>query len=92
MFNFDYSDELKLLIRKLLRKDKKRVIILNKKMKEIINNDINTINRYRNCRYDLKEFKHSHIDKSFVLLFKVTKEKNHILFAKLKHHDEIFPR
>lgn len=92
MFNYDLSDELKLLIRKLLKKDKKRVIILNKKIKEISNNNLKTIDRYHNCKYDLKEYKHTHIDKSFVLLFKVTKEKNHIIFAKLRHHDEIFPK
>lgn len=90
MFNFDLSDELKILIRQLLKKDKQRVIILNKKIKEIIDNDCHGIDRYYNCRYDLKEYKHVHIDKSFVLLFRVEKENNFILFAKLGHHDDFF--
>lgn len=92
MFDFDLTDELKLMIRKLLKKDKKRVEILNKKIKEIINNDKTTIDRYHNCSYDLKEYKHVHMDKSFVLLFKVDKENKFILFAKLGHHDDIFKR
>lgn len=92
MFDFDVSDELKILIRKLVKKDKKRVLILNKKIKEIINNDDKTLDRYKNCRYDLKNYKEVHIDKSFVLLFMVIKEKNYILFSRLKHHDEIFKR
>lgn len=92
MFNFDLTDELKLVIRNLLKKDKKRVTILNKKIKEIIDNNDKTIDRYYNCSYDLKEYKHAHIDKSFVLLFKADKKNNFILFAKLGHHDDFFKR
>jgi len=90
MFDFDISNELKLLIRKLSKKDKARILILNKKIKEIINNNNKSIDRYKNCRYDLKNYKRVHIDKSFVLLFKVNKEKNIIYFWKLKHHDEAY--
>jgi len=45
LFNFDLTDELKIKIRKLLKKDKKKVEIINKKIKEIINNDNNSIGR-----------------------------------------------
>ena len=90
MFNFDISNELKLLIRKLSKKDRKRVIILNKKIKQIINNDSNSIDRYKNLRHNLKEYKRVHIDKSFVLLFKVDKEENFIYFWKLMHHDKAY--
>ena len=90
MFHFDISDELKVLMRKISKKDKLRVIILNKKIKEVLNNDSISIDRYKNCRYDLKEYKRVHIDKSFVLLFKVYKEKNMIYFWRLRHHDNIY--
>ena len=90
MFNFDISDELRLLIRKLSKKDKKRVLILNKKIKEIVKNNEDSIDRYKNCRYDLKDYKRIHIDRSFVLLFKVNKEENMIFFWRLKHHDDIY--
>ena len=92
MFEFDISDELKVLIRKLSKRDKTRAEALNKKIKEAINNDSNSIDRYKNCRYDLKEYKRVHIDKSFVLLFKVYKEKNMIYFWKLEHHDEAYKK
>lgn len=91
-FDFDLSDELKLVIKKLQKKDRARIIILNKKIKEIVSNDANSVDRYKNCRYDLKEYKRVHIDKSFVLIFKVDKEKNHILFERLKHHDEVYKK
>jgi len=90
MFDFDISDELRILISKIARKDKIRATILNKKIKEIIENDNNSIDRYKNCRYNLKEYKRVHIDKSFVLLFKVNKEENIIYFWKLKHHDDVY--
>ena len=90
MFDFDISDELKIKIRKLVKKDKKKVEIINKKIKEIINNDNTSIDRYKNLRYDLKYFKRVHIDKHFVLTFKVDKEKNFILFEDFEHHDKVY--
>lgn len=90
MVDFDLSDELKLKIRRLLKKDKKKVEIINKKIKEIINNNKYSINRYKNLKYNLKQFKRVHIDKHFVLTFKVNIEKNFILFVDFEHHDNIY--
>jgi len=90
MFDFDISDELKLKIRRLLKKDKKKAEIINKKIKEIINNDKYFINRYKNLKYNLKQFKRVHIDKHFILTFKVNIEKNFILFVDFEHHDNIY--
>ncbi|NQV09416.1 hypothetical protein HQ529_06200 [Candidatus Woesearchaeota archaeon] len=90
MFDFGLSDELKIKIRKLVRRDKKKVEIINKKIKEIINNDSDSIERYKNLKYDLKKFKRVHIDKHFVLIFKIDKEKNFILFEDFEHHDRVY--
>ncbi len=92
MFDFDISDELKIKIRKLLKKDKKKAEIINKKIKEIILNDNITIERYKNMRYDMKELKRVHIDSHFVLTFKVHKDRNFILFEDFNHHDNIYRR
>lgn len=90
MFNFDLTDELKIKINKLLKKDKKKVEIINKKIKEIINCSNDSINHYKNLRYDLKDFKRVHIDKHFVLIFKVDYENNFILFSDFDHHDNVY--
>jgi len=90
MFSFNLSDELKFKIKKLLKKDRKKVEIINKKIKEIINCDGNSIQHYKNLRYDLKEYKRVHIDKHFVLTFKVDLQKNFILFVDFDHHDKIY--
>ena len=91
-FSFDLSDELKATIRVLAKKDKKIVEILNKKIKQIANSDEITIDHYKNMRYGLKEYKRVHIAKSFVLFFKVFKEKNFIMFDKFGHHDDMYRR
>jgi len=91
-FNFNISDELKLVIKKLKKKDKLRLLILKRKIKEIINNDKKSIDRYKNLRNELSDYKRVHIDKSFVLIFKVFKDKNFILFDKLEHHDNVYKK
>lgn len=90
MFSFNISDELKLKIKKLTKKDKKKVEIINKKIREIINNDVETIKRYKNLRYDLSDYRRVHIDKHFVLTFKVDIARNFILFADFDHHDNVY--
>lgn len=66
MFNFNLTDELKLIIRKLVKKDKKKAEIINKKIKEVINSD--SIKNYKNLMNNLKEFKRIHIDKRYNFL------------------------
>ena len=90
MFEYDFSEGLKIKIKKLLKKDKGRAEIVYKNIKEIINNDTETIKRYKNLRYDLSELKRVHIDKSFVLTFKVDIANNFILFWDFDHHDNVY--
>ena len=90
MFDFDLTDELKVKISKLVKKDKKKVEIIHKKIKEVVNSNEITIGHYKNLRYDLKEFKRVHIDKHFVLTFKVDLTKKAILFVDFDHHDNIY--
>ena len=90
MFKYQISEDLGRIIKILNKKDRKRSLILFKKIQEIIDNDAKTIERYKNLKYELNEFKRAHIDKSFVLIFKVDKEKNFILFERLEHHDRVY--
>ncbi|MBT3814077.1 hypothetical protein HOE37_00860 [Candidatus Woesearchaeota archaeon] len=90
MFDFDLHDKLSTILSKLSKKDKKKVEIINKKIKEIIANDHKTIDRYKNLRTPLQHLKRVHIDKHFVLTFNVDKEKNFILFVDFAHHDTVY--
>jgi YafQ family addiction module toxin component len=89
-FTFDLSDNLKVTIRELLKKDKARVLILNKKIKEIVNCTEKEIDHYRNLRHGLSDYRRVHIDRSFVLIFRVFKKEKHILFERLEHHDRVY--
>jgi len=90
MFDFDLSDELKLILGKLSKKDRKKVEIINKKIKEIINSNHQSIDHYKNLWGDTKYLKRVHIDTHFVLTFNVNKEQNFILFVDFDHHDNIY--
>ena len=90
MFRYALSDKLKLIITKLVKKDKKKVGIINKKIKEIINNDSETIKRYKNLKHGLSDFKRVHVDKHFVLTFNVDIQNNFILFYDFDHHDSVY--
>ena len=92
MFDFDFTGELRAIIEKLAKKDKKRAEIINKKIKKIINSDSISIQHYKNLRHDLKEFKAVHIDSSFVLVFNVDVAKNFILFVDFDHHDRVYKK
>ena len=92
MFDFDLTNELKLIIEKLAKKDRKRAEIINKKIKQIVNSDSISIQHYKNLRHDLKEFKAVHIDSSFVLVFKADIPNNFVLFVDFDHHDRIYKK
>jgi YafQ family addiction module toxin component len=91
-FSFDLSDELKATIPVLAKRDKATAEALHKKINQIIACDESTIDHYKNLRHDLKEYKRVHVAGSFVLLFRVFKKENHILFEKFKHHDDVYKR
>ena len=89
-FKYNLSKELKKTLKKLFKKDNKRYEAALKKIEEVISRDVKTIDFYKNLRHDMKDFKRVHIDKSFVLTFRVYRKDKFILFQKFKHHDQIY--
>ena len=89
-FKYDFSDKLQEILKRIYKKDKQMYNLVIKKILEIVSRDNNSIDFYKNLRNDLKDYKRVHIMRSFVLLFKVFKQKNFILFDKLGHHDNIY--
>ena len=88
MFDFDLTNLLKTKISKISKKDKKKVEIISKKIRQIVSCDHNSIDHYKNLRDDMKDLKRVH--KHFVLTFKVNKNKNFILFVNFDHHDRVY--
>ena len=91
-FDYDFSNGLKGKIQRMKRKDPKRIEILHKKVKQIINSDEFTIEHYKNLRYGQSDKKRVHIDKSFVLTFKYDKERKFVLFLDFDHHNNVYKR
>lgn len=89
-FRYDFSDELDETLSKLFKKNRKLYEITLKKAEELASRDDSTIDYCKNLKHALKGYKRVHVDKSFVLLFKVFKKERFILFDKLKHHDQVY--
>lgn len=89
-FEFVLSDEAKEILSKLSKKDPLTAESVGKKIKQIITSDIQTIDHYKNLKNELSDYKRVHVAKSFVLMFKVYKKENFILFDKIKHHDDAY--
>ena len=91
-FTFDLTDNLRETLEKLAKKDPRRSQIIRRKIQEIIGSDGDAIDHYKNLRYDLSDCKRVHIDRSFVLVFRVFKKERHVLFVKFDHHDRVYRR
>jgi YafQ family addiction module toxin component len=89
-FSFEYSDEFKITLKKLIKKNRSLYEATLKKIDEIINRNNDLIDFYKNLRNNLSDYKRVHVYKHYVLLFKVYKNKNQIYFQKLRHHDEAY--
>ncbi len=57
------------------------------KIEEILNSE--SIEHYKNLRYDMKDRKRVHIG-HFVLVFKLIETENKIIFVDFDHHDNIY--
>ncbi len=86
MYKLKIDVDLLKLLKKMAKRDKKKVEIILKKMGEIIENP----HHYKNLRKPMEDFKRVHIDKSFVLIFTVDDNEKRVIFVDFAHHDEIY--
>lgn len=90
VLNYGFAEKLRVKIKKLEKKDKKRIEILYKKIKQIINYKEEDIEHFKNLRHELSNLKRVHIDSSFVLTFEYFKKEKFIKFIDFDHHDKIY--
>ena len=86
MFTSLFSEELKEKIRKLKKREKVRFEAINKKISEIEQQP----EHYKPLRHDMKNLRRIHIDKSFVLVYKI--DGAFIKFLDVDHHDKIYKK
>ena len=89
MRRYEVTPSLQKTLNKLLKRDKLLYERLLKKIEDIINCE--NVEHYKNLSYDLKDKKRVHIG-PFVLVFKLVKEENKIIFLDFGNHDEIYAR
>ena len=89
MYNYKISKNLERILKKLSKKDKKLYENLLNKIQEVFTS--NSIEHYKNLKYNLKDSKRVHLG-SFVLVFSFDKVNNLILFDDFDHHDNIYKR
>ena len=85
MREYEISDDLKKILKKLSQKDRKQYSQIMNKIEEVISSS--DPHHYKNLRNIMKEYKRVHIG-HFVLIFRVVGEK--IYFEDYDHHDNIY--
>lgn len=87
MYFLDIKPEADKIFSKLAKKNKNQLKIINKKILEIINNPHH---EYKFLKNPLQNYNRIHIDKSFVLIFKIDHENKIINIYYYAHHDEVY--
>lgn len=87
MYDFEISEKLQEIMRKLSKKDRSLYDRLVKKINEVVNSY--DIEHYKNLRHDMKDSKRVKIG-HFVLVFQFNREKKRVRFDDLDHHDKIY--
>ena len=90
MFKLEISKNLLSKLKKIKKKNILEYKKIKLKMEEIMYCDENSIDFYKNLKYDLKNYKRVHIVRPFVLIFRVDKIKKIIFFEDYDHHDKIY--
>ena len=86
MYSYELRKSVEKLFLKLAKKNPKQLLIIEKKIGEIIQNP----QHYKNLRKPLQHLKRVHIDKSFVLIFSVDERDKKVIIEDYGHHDDIY--
>ncbi|MEK6882549.1 MAG: type II toxin-antitoxin system RelE/ParE family toxin [Nanoarchaeota archaeon] len=89
MHNFQVSEHLQEVIKKLAKKDKSLYEQLLKKIEEVV--ESYDLKHYKNLRYNMKDSKRVHLG-HFVLVFQYEKKSDTINFDDFDHHDNIYKK
>ena len=87
-YNLAVSAEVDKKFKKLRKKSKKRLQIINKKVQQILQDP----HHFKPLRGDLKGARRVHINKSFVLIYEVDEKKKLIRILDYDHHDKIYKK
>jgi YafQ family addiction module toxin component len=87
MYKLEIKEEADRIFRKLERKNPKQLKIIGKKIQEIRENPSHS---YKNLRNPLQRFNRVHIDKHFVLIFRIDHGGETVVVYYFDHHDNVY--
>jgi YafQ family addiction module toxin component len=90
MHEFEIELNLRKILSKLFKKEKRRYDLLMSKIEEILTCE--NVEHYKNLRKPLHRFKRVHINSNFVLVFKYDRSQDLIIFYDFDHHDKIYKK
>jgi len=76
------------ILEKAHKRDRKLYEATIKKIEDIVKNP----HHYKPLRYDLKGRRRVHIEKSFVLTFRINEDVQKVIFIDLCHHDKVYKK
>jgi YafQ family addiction module toxin component len=86
MYDYELRKSVEKLFFMLAKKNPRQLLIIEKKIDEIIQNP----QQYKNLRKPLQHLKRVHADKSFVLTFSVDENNKKVIIEDYGHHDDIY--
>ena len=87
MYSLEIKEEADKIFRKLFKKNRQQLEIINKKIKDIRENPRH---EYKFLKNPLQNFNRVHIDTHFVLIFKIDHARKTVIIYYFDHHDEVY--
>jgi len=87
MYDLEIKEEADKIFKKLSKKNPKQLKIIDKKIKDIRKNPNHV---YKFLKKPLQLFNRVHIDKSFVLVFKIDRPRETIVIYYFDHHNNVY--
>ena len=87
MYDLDIKEEADEIFKKLAKKNRKQLEIINNKIREI---QLNPEHIHKFLRAPLQTFNRVHIDNHFVLIFKINHQNKVVEVDYFDHHDNIY--
>ena len=85
-YNLEVKEQLDKLFRKMKKKDRFKLEIINKKIAEILEDPY----RYKPLKAPMQNKRRVHIAGSFVLIFSINEKTKTVILEDFTHHDEAY--
>ena len=85
-FEIEVRDHLYKLFEKMKKKERQKLGIINKKVKEIIKDP----HRYKPLKAPMQHLRRVHVGGSFVLIFSIDEKRKTVILEEFAHHDEAY--